>query len=232
MYPNSDRIPASSIFEKIRNRICLLDYPPGTILREAELATEFGVSRTPIRSALQQLIHGGLIQSKDGVGTLVTELSFAEVHDIYQMRIKIAECVGQMSPREITEKNIQAARELQLRARQLTIQFNIVDYWIVNHDQHNLIGEVIGNFALREMWDHLYFLSARIWYQFAKTDPGNVAESLVSETTEVVRALAENNATALGLVQSNYISYGLAKLERGYRNADLGAVAEAVVINR
>lgn len=216
MYPNSDRVPADSIFEKIRNRICLLDYPPGTVLRESKLAAEFGVSRTPIRSVIQQLAHGGLVESRDGVGTLVTELSFSEIRDIYSMRIKIAECIGQMNPREITEDIKLSAHELQQRASLLTQQFNIVDYWLVNHDQHNLIAQIIGNSALRQMWDHFYFLVARIWYEFARTDPENIADTLVSETTEVARALDQGNAIALGLVQSNYISYGLAKLEKRY----------------
>ncbi len=220
MNPNSDRVPADSIFEKIRNRICLLDYPPGTILREAALAAEFGVSRTPIRSVIQQLAHAGLVKSKDGVGTLVTELSFAEIRDIYRMRIKIAECIGQMNPRGIDEKIKIAVHELQQRASLLTQQFNIVDYWLVNHDLHNLIAGIIGNSALKQIWDHFYFLVARIWYEFARTDPENIADSLVSETTEVARALDEGNAIALGLVQSNYISYGLARLEKRYSESN------------
>jgi DNA-binding GntR family transcriptional regulator len=216
MYPNSDRVPAESIFEKIRNRICLLDYPPGTILRESQLATEFGVSRTPIRSVIQQLAHCGLVESKDGVGTLVTELSFSEIRDIYCMRIKMAECIGQMNPQDITLEIKIKAHALQHRASLLTQQFNIVDYWLVNHDLHNLISKIIGNSALKQMWDHFYFLVVRIWYDFARTDSENIADSLVSETTEVARALDQSNAIALGLVQSNYISYGLARLEKKY----------------
>jgi DNA-binding GntR family transcriptional regulator len=216
MYPNSDRVPAGSIFEKIRNRICLLDYPPGTILRESELAAEFGVSRTPIRSVIQQLAHGGLVESRDGVGTLVTELNLSEIRDIYCMRIKLAECIGQMNPREINAEIKTSANELQQRASLLTHQFNIVDYWLVNHDQHNLIGQIIGNSALKQMWDHFYFLVARIWYELARIDPENVADALVSETTEVARALDQGNAITLGLIQSNYISSGLAKIERRY----------------
>ena len=37
-------------------------YPFGSVLREAELAAEFGVSRTPIREALQRLRTDGLVE--------------------------------------------------------------------------------------------------------------------------------------------------------------------------
>lgn len=213
MTSNSDRIPAGSIFETIRNRICLLDYPPGAVLRELDLAREFGVSRTPIRSALQRLTQAGLIESRDGFGTLVTDLDFEEIEDIYHMRIRIAESIGQMNPRDISESQRQQGRELARRAQALRLEFDIVDYWIINHDQHNLIAEIIGNGALRHMWNHFYYLSARVWYRHAQYEALDAAESLVSETAEVARALAENNALALGRVQANYISYGLARLQ-------------------
>jgi DNA-binding GntR family transcriptional regulator len=146
----------------------------------------------------------------------VTELSFSEIRDIYCMRIKIAECIGQMNPKKSDEKMKISAHELQQRGSLLTLQFNIVDYWLVNHDLHNLIAGIIGNSALKQIWDHFYFLVARIWYEFARTDPENIADTLLSETTEVASALSKGNAVVLGLVQSNYISYGLARLEKQY----------------
>ncbi len=95
------RIDAAALFSTLRDRICLLDYPPGTVLREAVLAAEFGLSRTPIRSVLQRLAHDGLIESRDGVGTIVTAPDFPEIRDIYLVRLKIAERIGQMDPRPI-----------------------------------------------------------------------------------------------------------------------------------
>ena len=214
MRSNITRIRANSILEILRNRICLLDYPPGTLLREADLAAEFNVSRTPIRTVLQQLIHGGLIESRDGVGTIVTDLSFAEIRDIYQMRIKLAQCIGYMNPREFTQADVMSVISLQDRAQVLTENFKLVEYWKINHDQHYMIEQIIGNSALREMWNHFYFLAARMWYQHVQTNPKGASKSLVSELSEVRRAISENNAVALGYIQSNYIAYGLGRLEK------------------
>ncbi|MEZ5475956.1 MAG: GntR family transcriptional regulator [Thiolinea sp.] len=47
----------------MRRRICLLDYPPNTRLREEDLASEFGVSRTPLRRVLGHLESEGLVKS-------------------------------------------------------------------------------------------------------------------------------------------------------------------------
>lgn len=212
MESTNTRLPSDSIYTTLRHRICLLDYPPGTVLREAELANEFGVSRTPIRKVLQQLSYDGLIESRDGVGNFVTELDFEEIFDIYQMRIKMAEWIGYTRPRELTGADNDIAQTLQQRAQALTQNFDIVEYWMINHDQHILIADVIGNSAMRQMWNHFYYRTARIWYQHVHANPAGASGSLLSETTEVARAIQEKNVIALGQVQSIYISYGLKRL--------------------
>ena len=213
MTEKDDRVPATAIFETLRNRICLLDYPPGTVLRESDLAAEFGISRTPIRAVLQQLAHGGLIESRDGVGTIVTDLTFEETREIYQMRLKMAELIGRMSPLPLTQETTEAAAGLKRRALDLTKNFDIEAYWQINHDLHFLISGIIGNAPLRQMWDHFYFQVARIWYRHAQLDPRGVAAALAEELREVERAITGNDATALGYVQRNHIAYGLARLE-------------------
>lgn len=207
------RPSADDIFATLRNRICLLDYPPGTVLREADIAAEFGVSRTPIRAVLQKLAHSGLIDSRDGVGTIVTDLTLSEVRDIYRMRLKIAELIGQMDPLPLNGEQRDAVEALQRRAGKLSKTFKIEAYWQINHDLHFLISAIIGNSALRQMWDHFYFQAARIWYQHARSDPSGVAASLIDELDEVHRAICENDPLALGYVQRNYIAYGLSRLQ-------------------
>ena len=49
----SDR--RANLHQVLRQRICLLDYAPGTRLSETDLAQEFGTSRTPLRRALARL---------------------------------------------------------------------------------------------------------------------------------------------------------------------------------
>lgn len=212
MEPDSGRKSFDSIYNCLRHRICLLDHPPGTLLRESELADEFGVSRTPIRAVLQKLSYDGLINSQDGVGNIVTEPGYEEIFDIYQMRIKLAEWIGHARPRELTEQDYRISSALKQRAKALTRDFEIAEYWMINHDQHLLISAVIGNSAMRQMWDQLYYRAARMWYRHIRDNPIGAADSLLAETTEVSRAIREKSAIALGYVQSNYISYGLKHL--------------------
>lgn len=65
---------ADDIADAIRARICLQPVTEQTLLLEGTLAAEFGVSRTPIRQALQRLAYEGLIEVRTGVGSFANAL--------------------------------------------------------------------------------------------------------------------------------------------------------------
>jgi len=226
------RVETDAIYATLRDRICLLEYPPGTVLKEAELALEFGVSRTPIRSVLQRLIFGGLIESRDGVGTIVTSLSIDELRDIYEVRLKIAEMIGHLSPNPCTGAQVAAAAKLHERAKRLTETFDLIEYWRINHDLHFLIGGLIGNVALRQMWDHFYFQAARIWYALAKEMASDVSVSLVEELTEIHRAMKAGDLVAVGYIERNYIAFGLRKVSAHFSSEAGSATASRRVALR
>ncbi len=206
------RPTGSSIYEELRDRICLLEYPPGTLLREVDIAAEFAISRTPVRQALQQLAYGGLVTSKSGVGTQVTRPDRDEIIEVYEMRLKLAELIGVLSPRSVVPGQVEAMGSLCARAAHLLENFNNREYLRINHEIHFLITDLIGNRALRAYWDQLYFQSARVWYRHVQNHPLEVAQSLLREAREVEAAMRENDPIAVGYVQRNYIAYGLRRL--------------------
>jgi DNA-binding GntR family transcriptional regulator len=60
--------------------------PPGSQLNEVELATTFGVSRGPVREALQRLIQEGLLLREPHRGVFVPVMTPEDVDDIYLVR--------------------------------------------------------------------------------------------------------------------------------------------------
>ena len=65
------------------------EYPPGSLLNEAQLSIELGVSRTPIREALNRIEHEGFIKILPKKGILVTEVSLNDVLHIFGARLEI-----------------------------------------------------------------------------------------------------------------------------------------------
>ncbi|MEM7225482.1 MAG: GntR family transcriptional regulator [Pseudomonadota bacterium] len=208
------RVPFEAIYEEIRRRIGLLDYPPGTLLREGELAAEFGVSRTPMREILHRLAFEGLVEAKNGVGTIVTSVDPAHYKDIYELRLKLAEMVGELSPRPVAPGHITAVEDLLARVRQLGVRRDHRAYWELNHELHFIIRELIGNEALRRLWDQYYFQVTRLWFRQVETIWQEVIEEFEAEVSEVLRALKAGDVRAVGLVQRNFIAFGMRRVIR------------------
>lgn len=75
--------------EQIRQRITAGEFPIGMQLRQAALANEFKVSRTPVREALRKLQAGGLITVTPHRGAVVRVPAPWEVRDAYEVRAEL-----------------------------------------------------------------------------------------------------------------------------------------------
>lgn len=73
-------------YRTIRDRVLSHVYGPSAVLRELELAQEIGVSRTPVRAALEELVSDGLLERIRGAGYTVIQMTPKMVADLYEVR--------------------------------------------------------------------------------------------------------------------------------------------------
>lgn len=87
------RIETSLLTEQVytilRENIIGRIYTPGDKLDIHKLAEEFGVSRSPVKDAINQLVHDGLIEIIPRKGTYVTQLNFTEFIEVLDARLMI-----------------------------------------------------------------------------------------------------------------------------------------------
>jgi len=74
------------IYERISDEIVNGVIAPGAPLVQEQLASEYGVSRTPVRDALNRLVHDGLATLEPGSGYFATTLTRSEVEEVYEVR--------------------------------------------------------------------------------------------------------------------------------------------------
>jgi DNA-binding GntR family transcriptional regulator len=78
-------------YERIKASLLNDDYPPGTFLSERQLAGVLGMSKTPVKAALERLESEGYISVSPQQGIVVREFSIHEVADQYEIRAAL-EC--------------------------------------------------------------------------------------------------------------------------------------------
>jgi DNA-binding GntR family transcriptional regulator len=90
---NIERNLQNRVYEIIKNYLIRPDVPPGTHLYEDRLAKEIGVSRTPVKIALNKLEQQGLIKINYNKGAFKVHLSLKEVIEIIKIR-ETLECLS------------------------------------------------------------------------------------------------------------------------------------------
>ncbi|MBW3096258.1 GntR family transcriptional regulator [Pseudohoeflea coraliihabitans] len=205
---------SASIYEEVRDRICQLVYPPQHLIREAELADEFGISRTPVRQALQRLEIEGYVETRNGVGTIVTAIDIPAFRDIYAMRLQLTTLIGQMNPKPGKPRMVEKASELLARARELAAGKDLHEFWLINLERHAIILSLIGNSALRELYDSYYFRTSRVWYLVIDQIWEDQTLALSEELEDLCKALELGNAQVVCNVEYNHLSYYLKMFER------------------
>ena len=93
------------IYATLKNSIINLEFSPGEKISEAKIASAYGVSRAPIRNALQRLQQEGLVQIRPQSGTIIAPLpSLQKAMDICGIRLLLEPYAAEVTAKVITEE--------------------------------------------------------------------------------------------------------------------------------
>lgn len=105
------RIPHKDAYELILEAIDTGVYTPGSRLVESELADRFGVSRTPIREALQRLETQSLL-TRDGRSLIVASLDHSQLSELYVVRGALEGLAARLAARHATPEELAVLRDM------------------------------------------------------------------------------------------------------------------------
>src|SRR5215468_11463780 len=108
---------ADFVFETLRDAIWDGRIARGVRIREEEIARNLGVSRTPVREALQRLQQRGLLVVGAGRGLVVNELRRDQVIELYAMREILEGSSARFAAQHATEDEIAMLHRLQRELR-------------------------------------------------------------------------------------------------------------------
>ena len=160
---DAETTKADEIGAVLERAILFGELPPGTMLRQEQLAEQYGVSRTPIREALRRLDALGLVVFRPNRGVLVRAPSRDELRQTIVVRAALEGAAAELAATRISAEHIDRLEQADERYVALTRRLQAPDLadaerqdvtfeWLrVNDTFHDIVLEAAGMPLLRTM---------------------------------------------------------------------------------
>ena len=214
--PVSRTTLSGQVTERLRDGILAGAYTQGEQLNEAELARRFGVSRGPLREAMQRLIQDGLLETRPHRGVFVPELTDEDLADIYFAREAIETAAV---------RRIMAAGEAVSVSRRLADDVDRMadvlrrDDWntVVDHDMrfHTRLVDSANSHRLSRMYAVLIAETRLCLHMLVSGLPGR--KDFIEEHAAVVERLAAEDAAGAQRAIRQHLHEPLQSLARQRR---------------
>lgn len=197
------------IYEIVRDRICLREYDEGYVIHETNLAVEFSVSRTPIRQVLQRLVFEQLVETRNGVGTIVAPVG-PRFADMVRFRIGLTAMIADLVPLRLLPTLGSDYERLLDLAEQLVPDSPASESWNVWKSHHGLRASMIEDVALRQVDEMLFVRTARSWTGCLKEDAAGVQALVKAEIREIEGKIQGGTADSLFRLHAGHLDRFLA----------------------
>ncbi|MCD6472897.1 GntR family transcriptional regulator [Candidatus Aerophobetes bacterium] len=144
------------IYEKIKSQIINFTLKPGQKLQDRQLGLEFGVSRTPIREALNRLVQEGFVRQISGRGYFVKEISIKDIEEIYEVREALEVLAAQQAVRNINNHQIKRLSEILKSHEKLIQKGEVKSRLLKDADFHKTIALSSENRYLYEIINNIF----------------------------------------------------------------------------
>lgn len=194
-------------YEVIKKKIMDEEFPPGSFLAERKLALMLGMSKTPIKSALERLANEGFVTIAPQQCVLVRDLPIDEIADQYEIRAALETYVVRGLARRITTEQIELLRQCPALRRE-TLDTVKVDHWVeLDAAFHLLLAKQFGNQAIYRVMLDLRDRMHRIITRVFHLQPIRLVES-VDEHIAIVDAIAAGDGDAATALVVSHLERG------------------------
>ena len=193
------------IFDVLHEKILAGIYKPGDWLRQEEIATQLGVSMTPVREGLDLLVSAGLAERVPYRGVRVREMSTKDVVEAYGLRLILEALIAQEAARNITPEQVAGLESMLDEMKKHDTLKEVSSERKSSREFHSAIAEATKNDLLIK----LYAVVANAFpdwllYEALFRYPELIADSMAStykEHVAIVDALRKRDAQ--GAVQKS-----------------------------
>ena len=191
----------SDVYNVIRNMAISYDFKPGERINEVQLAKQLGVSRTPLREAMQKLVSEKLLRWERNKGFFCHMLNEKEVFNLFEFRKIIEEQAAYLSVKRATDEELLAVKKIALEYSNISDDVRKEKLIAMDQQIHESMVALSGNqellSTLRQINQRIYFIR---WVNIANRPTDNHTDHL-----DYIDALLERNTEKAVAIISKHI---------------------------
>jgi len=173
------------IFEKLHEKVISGKYEPGKWLRQEEIATQLGVSMTPVREALDLLVSAGLAERVPYRGVRVPQPTHEEIAEAYAMRLLLESAAVRAAASKREQAHVEAMKRILVQTKELVRLADMSAQRKLSREFHQLVVEAGGNALVSRLYQ-MVMNTFPDWmlYEAMFRYPEQLASSLENEYRE------------------------------------------------
>lgn len=202
-------------YEMIRSRIISLKLAPSADLDEADIVSELGLSRTPVREALIRLASERLVEMTPNRGARVAGMGLNHIREHLECYDLAQRTATRWAAMRRTETQLDAIRTEERNFAAAAAAGDVEGMIKTNRDFHSAIGAASGNASLQQFYDQLLTDALRIvrlamsyeYYASIDAYQKHVA-TILSEHAEIVSHIAAKRAVEAEAIAHTHAELG------------------------
>ena len=202
----TDSALVDQIAAMLQSRVLRGELASGTRLRQERLASEFGVSRTPVREALRKLQANGYVELAPYRGAIVRGPSSREIREAYVVRAELEGLAAELATERISEEQLAGLRasvelfrrsigdlvERRRRGGDSRTRADLEHWTRANDSFHQGIQDAAGNDRLRATLFDLH-----------RSFPRDLTGAVLGESSHLIQANVLEHARILAAIESH-----------------------------
>lgn len=195
---------ADLIAEQLEERIFAGIYLDGDRLDEVRLAEQFGVSRTPLREALQRLARSGLVELIPRRGAFVRQPGPVELMEMFEVMAEFEAVCGRLAAKRITDDALADLHDANDKCQAAVEAQDPDSYYAENERFHQIIYRESGNEFLATETNNLHRRLQPYRRQQLRFR-GRMAQSM-SEHRAILDALEKGDSEAAAIALRDHVA--------------------------
>lgn len=201
------------VYDRLRDQILRVERRPGDVIYEADLAEEFGVSKTPVREALRLLAHSGWVVVLPRKGYLIRPVELRDVRDIFAIRKMIEPSLAEEAARSASAEQIASLNALLEKQSTAT---ELDEALLAAREFHLALAEISGSHRVHSMLEGLVDEVRRLHHLLPHVETRITSEQELHAHNGILRALTDHDPERARALTTEHLNEVAHMLVRGF----------------